>query len=139
MTGFFDSTQGKLFVNGSRIGRVRSLSISGEAEPLETTTLEDYARKYASGRKRFQGSCNVFYYETDAKALEGKDLIGSVFTTSGTYASKCRMRFEAQGRAMEFDAIVTAVDTGLSTGGIMMAAINFVVTGKLVEASLGGA
>jgi hypothetical protein len=139
MTAFVDSTQGNLYVNGSRVGKVRGFSISGEAEPLETTTLDDYVRTYATGRRRYQGSCNLFYYETDQKKVEGSALIGSILKSGNTpSAGKCRLKFEVQNRALEFDAIVTTVETGLSAGGIMMAAINFVVTGQLIDASLGG-
>lgn len=142
MSKYLTGIDGTLYCDGAKVGRVSDWSFSGEVDALETTTLGDYARTFASGVQSYSGSCSVFCYEDDLGQLESFALTGDVLRTSATqYNSKHRLKLlvkgQAKDRAIECDVVITSVGVEASAGDVIKAEIEFVVTSGLIAAGLG--
>jgi hypothetical protein len=135
----YTGIEGSLFVDGQKVGKVRNWTFDGDAEALETTTLGDYAPTYRYGRQSYAGSCTLYYYRNEADSIEGKTLFGTVLRTGKIDPDqKHRFKLVAGDRSLEFDALVTSVGLGAEQGDVMSADVSFVVSGPLIEASMGG-
>ena len=135
----YTGIEGSLFVDGAKVGKVKSWDLAGSAETLPTTTLGDYAPTYRYGRQSYDGSCTLYYYRNEADSIEGKTLFGTVLRTGKIDPDqKHRFKLVAGDRSLEFDALVTSVGLGAEQGAVMSADVSFVVSGPLIEASLGG-
>lgn len=138
MAKFYSGTDGRLSVDGVVVGKVRDWSFSGTKQALETTTLADNAATYCNGRQSYGGSCEVFYYEDANSQLSPKPLLSDVLrTTAATPNQKRRLVLSAGERKLEFDALITDVEIEASAGDVMSASISFVVSGQLIDASIG--
>jgi hypothetical protein len=139
MAKYYNGTDGSLSVDGVVIGKVRNWSFTGSVDALGTTTLADSAATYRSGRQSYSGSCDVLYYADGQGAVVSKPLLSDVLRTGAVAPSqKRRLVLAASARKLEFDAVITNVQIGASAGEVMQASISFVVTGQLVDASMGG-
>ena len=139
MGKIYTGIEGSLFVDGAKVGKVKSWDLAGSAETLPTTTLGDYAPTYRYGRQSYDGSCTLYYYRNEADSIEGKTLFGAVLRTGKIdTAQKHRLKLVAGDRSLEFDALVTSVGLGAEQGDVMSADVSFVVSGPLIEASMGG-
>lgn len=139
MAKFYTGIEGSLSVDGVKIGKVRDWSFSGEADAIETTHLGEYGRQYIAGRQSHSGSCTLFWYANSDGAVEGRPLIGALLRTGHiSPTERFTFRLESANVALEFQALVTRVETGVSPGSVMQASIGFVVCGELTEANLGG-
>lgn len=139
MAKFYSGTDGRLSVDGVVIGKVSAWSFSGSKQALETTTLADSAATYCNGRQSYSGSCEVFYYADANGQLPSKPMLSDVLrTAAATPNQKRRLVLSAGERKLEFDALITDVGLEASAGEVMSASIAFVVSGQLVDASIGG-
>lgn len=142
MSKYLTGIDGALYCDGTKVGRVSDWSFSGEVDALETTTLGDYAKTFASGVQSYSGSCSVFCYEDEIGQLESSVLTGDVIRTGATpYDRKHRLKLQVKGqvknREIECDVVITSVDFEAAAGDVMKADISFVVTGGLIAAGLG--
>jgi hypothetical protein len=65
--------------------------------------------------------------------------LSDVINTGGVPPDqKRRLELTAGDRKLSFDAVITDVAVAAEAGDVMRAAVSFVVSGPLVEASLGG-
>ena len=139
MGKIYSGIEGGLVVDGLKVGKVRDWSIAGAIASLETTTLADYMPTYRAGRQEYSGSCKLYYYRNAAGTVEGQALFGAVLRTGHVDPDqKHRFKLVAGDRSLEFDALVTSVGLGAEQGDVMSADVSFVVSGPLIEASLGG-
>lgn len=139
MAKFYSGIDGSLSVDGTTIGKVRNWSFDGSVEALATTTLGDSAATYRAGRQGYTGNCEVFYYADSAGQLLTAPLLSDVISTGGVSPDqKRRLVLSAGDRRLSFDAVITDVAVAAEAGDVMRAAVSFVVSGPLVEASLGG-
>ena len=135
----YTGIEGSLFVDGAKVGKVKNWDLAGSAETLSTTTLGDYAPTYRYGRQAYSGSCTLYYYRNETGVIEGKTLFGTLLRTGKIDPDqKHRFKLVAGDRSLEFDALVTSVGLGAEQGAVMSADVSFVVSGPLIEASLGG-
>lgn len=138
MRKFYTGTDGSLSVDGATIGKVMAWSLDGSAEALSTTTLGDNMPTYRYGRQSYSGSCDVMYYINSNAKFEAAPLVSDIFQTGAVPADKKRrMVLKAGQRSFTFDAVIIEVSTGLVVGGVMKVSIGFLVSGPLIEASLG--
>jgi hypothetical protein len=134
----YTGIEGSLFVDGQKVGKVRKWTFDGDAEALETTTLGDYAPTYRYGRQSYAGSCTLYYYRNKTGVIEGKTLFGALLRTGRIDPDqKYRLRLVAADRSVEFDALITSFGIGAEQGDVMSADVSFVVSGPLIEASMG--
>lgn len=139
MGRFYTGLEGSLTVNGVKIGKVRDWSFSGDAEAIETTHLGEYGRQYIAGRQSHAGSCSLFWYANSNGEIEGRPLIGALLRTGHVSPTeRFTFRLESSNMALEFQALVTHVETGVSPGDVMQASVAFTVCGELSEVNLGG-
>lgn len=139
MAKYYNGIEGKLSVDGVAIGRVASWDFSTEIEALDVTTLGDASKVYRTGRQSSSGSCAFFYYAAADGHIEARPLLSSLIRTGRVPTNQTyRLKLASADRSVEFDAVVTSVQTGASAGGVMQASVSFVATGPLLEASLGG-
>lgn len=139
MAKYYSGIEGKLSVDGVAIGRVASWNFSSEIEPLDATTLGDVSRKYRVGRQASSGSCTFFYYAAADGQIEARPLLSALIRTGRVPVDQTyRLKLASSDRSVEFDAVITSVQTGASAGGVMQASVEFVANGPLLEASLGG-
>jgi hypothetical protein len=135
----YTGIEGSLFVDGQKVGKVRKWTFDGDAEALETTTLGDYAPTYRYGRQSYAGRCTLYYYRNKTGVIEGKTLFGALLRTGRIDPDqKYRLRLVAADRSVEFDALITSFGIGAEQGDVMSADVSFVVSGPLIEASMGG-
>lgn len=139
MGKFYTGIEGSLSVDGVKVGKVRDWRLTGEVEPLDATTLGDYASTYIAGRQRYTGACNLFWYASDDGTLEGRPLVGAIMRTGQVDPNKKhRLRLSSANVAYEFDALITTVETGAQAGDVIQAGIAFSACGPLLEVNLGG-
>lgn len=139
MAKYYSGIEGKLSVDGVAISRVATWNFSSEVEALDRTTLGDSARKYCAGRQMSAGTCTFFYYEASDGKIEARPLLGALIQTGTVPQDKTyRLKLASAGRSVEFDAVITSVETAAAPGSVMQASVAFAVTGPLIEASLGG-
>ena len=135
----YTGIEGSLFVDGAKVGKVKSWDLAGSAETLSTTTLGDYAPTYRYGRQAYSGSCTLYYYRNETGVIEGKTLFGALLRTGRIDPEqKYRLRLVAADRSVEFDALITSFSISATQGDVISADVSFVVSGPLIEASLGG-
>lgn len=139
MGKYYSGIEGSLSVDGTKVGKVRNWRLAGEVEPLDVTTLGDFAHTYSPGRQRYTGSCALFWYANGDDRIEGRSLIESILRTGAVDPIK-RHRFALASDDLiyEFDALVTALETGSQAGDVMEASMSFQVCGPLVTANPGG-
>lgn len=142
MSKFLTGIDGALYCDGARIARVRDWSLTGSVDALETTTLADSAKTFASGVQSYSGQCSAFCYENEVGELEAAVMTGDVLRTTATpYDRKHRLKLTVNGqgkdRALECDVVITGVSVGAAAGEAVAANISFVVTGNLLDAGLG--
>ena len=139
MAKFYTGIEGKLSVDGVAISRVASWSLNREVEAIDRTRLDDSARRYCNGRQMSAGTCSFYYYESDDDTLEAKPLLGALIRTGTVPRDQTyRLKLASANRSVEFDAVITSVETSAAPGSVMQANVAFSVTGPLLEASLGG-
>lgn len=139
MAGFYSGIDGSLLVDGVAVGKVKQWDFRSDAEVLVTTTLSSAAPTYCHGRAGHNGSCTLLYYENPDASVDGRPLIGSLTRTGAVPTGQVfRLELVARQRSVVFDALVTSVRLSSLAGRVMEANIDFVVTGLLSEASLGG-
>ena len=59
---FYSGTQGQLFIDGDKAGKVRSWSFNSSLGLLDTTTLGDTDATSTPGIRTNTGSCQLYYY-----------------------------------------------------------------------------
>lgn len=59
---FYSGTQGELFIDGVKAGKVRSWSLNSSLGLLDTTTLGDTDATSTPGIRTNTGNCSLFYY-----------------------------------------------------------------------------
>ena len=137
----YSGIDGRLYVDGTNVGKVKNWSISGSVETLETTSLADYARNYSAGLQAYSGSATLYYYQNDAGAIEGAALYDDVFRTTRTPEStetELSLRF-ANGnktRQIRCKCILNQVEISASAGDVVEANVTFTVNGPLLANSL---
>lgn len=137
----YTGIDGALYADGVKVARVNGWSFSAEAEVLNVTTLADFASRSIYGRQSFSGSASIFYYETDAGAIEGAGLLSDVLRTTATptqasHELELRLGGGSKVRSVRFDCLLNNVSLAASAGEIMEANVAFTVTGPLKSVTL---
>lgn len=137
----FTGIDGALYLDGNRIGKITTWSLSASADTLETTTLGDFHRTYVYGTQQHTGSCTLLYYEEDSGSIIGGELMSDVIRTSKTpteaaHTLELRYANGARSHAVSFKALLNQVEIGAQTGEVITATVSFTVTGALQTATL---
>ena len=137
----YTGIDGALYADDVKVARVSNWSFKAEADPLETTSLGDYARDYVYGVQSFSGSATIFYYENASNAIEGQALMSDVIRTSQTpteptHVLELQFRNGSVNRSVKFKCLLNSVSIQASSGEIIEANVDFTVCGPLVAANL---
>lgn len=139
MAGFYSGIDSALWVDGVKIGKAASWSLTASADLLSTTTLGDYAPTYRIGRQSYNGSCSIFYYEDAIGRVDGQPLLQTLLQTGKVSPDqKHRFKLIAGGRLVEFDAALSSASFGASAGAVVSIDVSFSVCGPLVQSTIGG-
>jgi len=143
MSGFYSGKEGELFIDGTKVAKVRSWSFNMNQAVLETVSLEDTDRTIIHGTRSYTGSASVYYYQDVAGGGAGQlsTLISNIIKTGssagdGANAESTAMTFKLRikdgstaGRFIEFQAIPTSFGITSAVGEVTAADISFEVNG----------
>ena len=144
MAGFYSGKEGELFIDGTKVAKVRSWSFNMNQAVLETVSLEDTDRTIIHGTRSYTGSASVYYYQETAGGGAGQlsTLINNIIKTGstsggdGTVDEATAVFFSLRikdgstlGRLITFQAIPTSFAITSAVGEVTAADISFEVNG----------
>ena len=144
MAGFYSGKEGELFVDGTKVAKVRSWSFTFNQAVLETVSLEDTDRTIIHGTRSYTGSASVYYYQNVAgggagqlttligKCIKAGDAEGNDGVNTESTAMKFKLRIKdgsTAGRFIEFLAIPTSISITSTVGEVSAADISFEAKG----------
>ena len=143
MAGFYSGKEGEMFIDGTKVAKVRSFSFTFNQAVLETVSLEDTDRTIIHGTRSYTGSASVYYYQEISGGGAGQltTLINNIIRTGnstgeGVNAESIAMTFKLRikdgstaGRFIEFQAIPTSFGITSAVGEVTAADISFEVNG----------
>ena len=112
---------GSITYGGVRLAKVASWSLSSQVEALEVTSLTDAARNYTPGLKSSTGSCSIWLYDDNAKALMSK----VIRTDAPSDADKVSMTLGFGAKSVTFQALLTGCELQMAVGAVMQASLQF--------------
>jgi len=149
MSGFYSGQDGKLFVSGDEVAKVRSWSFTANQSVLETTSLSDTDRTLIPGMRSVTGSCSLYYYQATAgeKTDTGTLLSNIITANSGSGGeqgggTKDTVKFELRvldgnhDRSIIFYAYLTSLSMTNSVGEVLSADVSFEVNGAVTTLDL---
>tara|TARA_R100001086_G_scaffold63256_1_gene29327 strand:+ start:444 stop:896 length:453 start_codon:yes stop_codon:yes gene_type:complete len=150
MAGFYSGKEGEMFIDGTKVAKVRSFSFTFNQAVLETVSLEDTDRTIIHGTRSYTGSASVYYYQDVAGGGAGQltTLINHIIRTGnstgqGVNAESIAMTFKLRikdgstaGRFIEFQAIPTNLNITSAVGEVTAADISFEVNGAPIGLAL---
>ena len=129
---YLTGRDGSITYAGVKLAKVASWSLSSQVEALEVTSLADAARDYTPGLKSASGSCSIWYYGDNAKALLSK--VVRTDAPSNTDIVEMTLGFGVDSAT--FKALITSVDLGMAVGSVMQASLNFNACGDMTAVVL---
>ena len=132
MASYLHGKDGYLAVGGVKLAKVASWSLSSQVEALEVTSLADTARDYTPGIKSASGSCSVWYYGENAKALLSR--VVRTDAPSDTDIVELTLGFGVN--SVTFKALITNAELGMAVGSVMQAALSFTGCGDATAVTL---
>ena len=151
MAGFYSGKEGELFIDGTKVAKVRSWSFNMNQAVLETVSLEDTDRTIIHGTRSYTGSASVYYYQETAGGGAGQlsTLINNIIKTGstsggdGTVDEATAVFFSLRikdgstlGRLITFQAIPTSFAITSAVGEVIAADISFEVNGAPTNLAL---
>ena len=129
---YLTGRDGSITYAGVKLAKVASWSLSSQVEALEVTSLADAARDYTPGLKSASGSCSIWYYGDNAKALLSK--VVRTDAPSNTDIVEMTLGFGVDSAT--FKALITSVELGMAVGSVMQASLNFNACGDMTAVVL---
>ena len=138
---YFTGIDGSFYADGNKVATVSAWTFSASAAALNTTTLGDFATTAVYGIQSFTGRCTLYYYETNAGAIEGGSLMSDVIRTTQTPTNPTHelvLRYDngAKTHEVKFKCLLNQVQIAATAGDIVTAAVSFQVTGPLQTATI---
>lgn len=138
---YYTGIDGALLIGGNQIAKIRSWSLTANADVIETTTTADYARTYVFGRQGWSGSCTALYYVNSAGSLAMQPLLANTIRTTAlpsttTHVLKLQL---TSTRAIQANVLIQSAGITATSGEVVEVSIDFTVTGLLTEATMGAA
>ena len=124
---FISGKDGYITYGGARLAKVASWSLSSQVEALEVTSLADAARDYTPGLKSSRGSCSIWLYEENAKALMKR----VIRTDAPSDADKVSMTLGFGAKSVTFSALITNAELQMAVGTVMQASLQFQCCGDM--------
>lgn len=137
--GFYTGRSGSIRYAGKKMAKVRDWSLESTVELLSTNTIESTSNTFTPGVKGATGTATLLYYRLEGtesntytqftQLLEATNVLD---TGSVTTANKVTLELEVGSGAdddITFDAYITSVSVGVSTGELSTVNISFTVDG----------
>ena len=124
---FISGKDGYITYDGVRLAKVASWSLSSQVEALEVTSLADAARDYTPGLKSSSGSCSIWLYEENAKALMER----VIRTDAPSDADKVTITLGFGAKSVTFKALITSCELQMAVGTVMQASLQFQCCGEM--------
>lgn len=139
MAKYYSGADGALYVDGTLLAKIKSWSLIGTVETLNTTRTDDTAQTFVYGRQSYSGNCVAYYYEDDASALEASLLVSNILRTSSTTptATATLLLALAPMRQIQATVLFTQAEISASTNELVAVGMSFVVSGNLLIATMG--
>ena len=113
----------------SKIGSVRSWSLTVNKEELEVTEHGDTSRAYVGGLISGTGSCEVLY---DAASSDKGDLMVEALTPTDPANANFELYLdETSSKKLSFAALVTSAEYSATVGELEVITVNFVANGTI--------
>lgn len=129
---YYSGTDGSLYVDGTRMARVASWSLTANVDTLETTSLGDNERCYTPGLKSASGSASVFYHDDAPVGLLNK----VIKTGAATESDIVTLKLGWGEKQITVTAIVASAELTSQVGAVMQANITYTVTDNYVSVDL---
>ena len=123
-------SNGEMRFNGIKVARCRSFSVDISRDALETTTLGDYDRAYISGIRGATGSATIIYDQDDGGTMA---VLRSIFENDSDAKRVSLVLDTSSNDALQFEALLTQVNTPVAVGEATVCSVNFQVTGPFAE------
>lgn len=141
MAKHYTGIDGALYVAGVKVAETQSWTFSANAAALSTTTLGDFAETSIYGLQSYSGSATIYYYETNARTIDGSRLLSDVFRTTQTPTeptAELRLQYlnGSKTREVRFKCLLNQVQISATAGDIVTADISFQVTGPLTTSTI---
>ena len=124
---YLGGKDGYITYDGARLGKVASWSLSSQVEALEGTSLADAARNYTPGLKSSSGSCSIWLYGENAKALMAR----VIRTDAPSDADKVSMTLGFGAKSVTFSALITNAELQMAVGTVMQVSLQFQCCGEM--------
>ena len=124
---FVSGKDGYITYDGARLGKVASWSLSSQVEALEVTSLADAARDYTPGLKSASGSCSIWLYGENAKALMAR----VIRADAPSDADKVSMTLGFGAKSVTFVALLTSCELQMAVGEVMQVSLQFQCCGEM--------
>ena len=122
---------GSLKFDGAGVARVRSWSLQGGFDTLETTNLGQIAREYVPGLKSATGSASIFYHD-DNTTLQS--VLDNCLTTGNPTMGAFELNYGT--KSVKFNGYVNSVSFACSTGEVMSAEVSFTMSGDYTSLTI---
>lgn len=131
MAKYYSGQDGKVFLQGQQVAKVRSWQLTLNTDALETTVLSVDDREFTTGLRSATGSMSVLYYD-DAPVK----LLEQVMQDGVSVGPTARLVLGFDNKFFEFDAVLTSADLSCVVGDVMQVAVQFQRSGALVQSAL---
>lgn len=135
MAKAFTGKDGKLLIGPTEAIKVVDWSLEGQNEILETTTLNESYRSFATGVVGFTGSATLLYYKPDSGSNSASVLINKARVGEEVDLT-LRLVDGTTNKNMTVKALITAFQIGVAVGDIVKASFSFTVTGNFTEVTI---
>ena len=119
---------GELRYRGQRAAKCRNFTLDISRDALETTSIGSYDRTFAEGIRGATGSGTILYDDADSSTL---DLLNVILANGSAEVEMSLVLNTANGKLLDFTALLTQVSTPVSVGEVVACSVNFQVTGGI--------
>ena len=122
-------SEGTVHIGSDAIAEIKSYSVNESMNVIDDSNIGDDAKTYISGSTEWDGSCDVFFDETD---------VAQIALTSGASVT---LKVYPEGTASTAKywtgtALVTGISRSASIDGMVDASFSFKGTGALILATV---
>lgn len=114
--------------NGTKVAKIRDISLDISRQSLETTSLGDFDASYVYGTRATTGSGTLMYDPADAPTVS---LMNAIFSNQLEAGDSLTMILDtANGKQVSGSVLLTSLQPGISVGEAIAVPVQFVINNK---------
>lgn len=114
--------------NGTKIAKIRDISLDIARNPIDTTALGDYDESAVYGVRSTTGSGTLMYDPADATTVS---LMNAIFSNQLEAADSLTMIIDsANGKQIAGSVLLTSLQAGVSVGEAVSVPVQFKINNK---------